>query len=187
MIPCRWLRPMRALGLPVALGLGTTVEVRCLEDALSTCRSKALIGLEQSGLRLGSGQAASAWLKQVGFPSHGVIFRPLNRSEGPFVKDLTHPGDLQDALDACRSLIPAGKPGWRPTCEHFAIPPGCARFVACVHKAPAETPAPRVHAGMVWRPPIRATDRGVVPEEFQPLLERPGAHCWISCSRRTSW
>ncbi|MEY4802113.1 MAG: hypothetical protein RLZZ274_844 [Cyanobacteriota bacterium] len=63
------------------------------------------MGLEQGGLRLGSGQAASAWLKQVGFPSHGVIVRPLNRSEGPFVKDLTHLGDVQDALDACRSSI----------------------------------------------------------------------------------
>lgn len=54
--------------------------------------------------RLGSGQDASAWLKQVGFPSHGVIPRPLNRAEGPIFKDLTHAGDLQDALDACRRL-----------------------------------------------------------------------------------
>jgi len=32
---------MRDLAFPLALGLGATVEVRRLEDALSTCRSKA--------------------------------------------------------------------------------------------------------------------------------------------------
>jgi hypothetical protein len=64
------------------------------------------MGLEQGGLWLGSEQAGSAWLKQVGFPSHGVIKLPLNRPEGHFFKDLTRPGDIQEGLDACRSSIP---------------------------------------------------------------------------------
>ena len=160
----------RALARPFALGLGATLElcdcdtdslgtfsgeVQRLDDALSTCRSKARMGLERSGLRLGLASEASfgphpavpllavgqellvfvdldrevtlveqrldwrtnysqtrlgpeqdpsAWLKQVGFPSHGVMARPLNQPEGPYFKDLTHPGALQDALDACRGL-----------------------------------------------------------------------------------
>ncbi len=165
----------RALALPFAVGLGVTVEacacdtdslgtfsgeVQRLDDALSTCRSKALMGLEQSGLRLGLASEASfgphpavpllavgqellvfvdldrpltlveqrlewrtnysqrqlgpeqdpsAWLQQVGFPSHGVIARPLDRAEGPVFKDLTHPVALQDALAACRRLDGEGQ------------------------------------------------------------------------------
>lgn len=165
----------RALALPFAVGLGVTLEVcacdtdslgtfsgevQRLDDALSTCRTKALMGLEQSGLRLGLASEASfgphpavpllavgqevlvfvdrdrpltlveqrldwrtnyaqrrlgpeqdpsAWLKQVGFPSHGVIARPLDRAEGPVFKDLTHPVALQEALAACRGLDPQGQ------------------------------------------------------------------------------
>ena len=41
----------RALARPFAVGLGAfSGEVQRLDDALSTCRSKAWIGLEQSGL-----------------------------------------------------------------------------------------------------------------------------------------
>lgn len=165
----------RALALPFAAGLGVTLEVcacdtdslgtfsgevQRLDDALTTCRRKALMGLEQTGLRLGLASEASfgphpavpllavgqellvfvdldrpltlveqrldwrtnyaqitlgpqqdpsAWLQQVGFPSHGVIARPLERPEGPFFKDLLHPGALQDALDSCRRIDSQGQ------------------------------------------------------------------------------
>lgn len=142
----------RALAFPFAMGLGAKLEVcdcdtdslgtfsgevQRLDDALSTCRSKAWIGLEQSGLVLGMASEASfgphpavpmlavgqellvfidrardltvveqriewrtnyaqkrlkpgedpiPWLKQVGFPSHGVIASPSERADGPFSK-----------------------------------------------------------------------------------------------------
>ena len=151
----------RALARPFALGLGAfSGEVQRLDDALSTCRSKAWIGLEQSGLGLGMASEASfgphpavpmlavgqellvfidrardltvveqriewrtnyaqkrlkpgedpiPWLKQVGFPSHGVIARPSERADGPFLKDLTDPVVLQEALAACRRLDSQGQ------------------------------------------------------------------------------
>ena len=64
----------RALAMPFSLGLGASLrvspcntdllgtfsgEVERLEDAISTCRRKALMGLEQSGLRLGLASEAS--------------------------------------------------------------------------------------------------------------------------------
>lgn len=165
----------RALALPFALGLGATLEVcdcdtdslgtfsgevQRLDDALSTCRSKAWIGLEHSSLGLGMASEASfgphhavpmlavgqellvfidrareltvveqrigwrtnyaqkrltpgedptPWLKQVGFPSHGVIARPSERADGPFFKDLTDLVVLQEALAACRRLDSQGQ------------------------------------------------------------------------------
>lgn len=62
-----------------------------------------------SQTRLGPEQDPSAWLTQVGFPSHGVIARPLHQPEGPYFKDLISPGALQEALDACRSLDSRGE------------------------------------------------------------------------------
>ena len=165
----------RALAFPFAMGLGAKLEVcdcdtdslgtfsgevQRLDDALSTCRSKAWIGLEQSGLGLGMASEASfgphpavpmlavgqellvfidrardltvveqriewrtnyaqkrlkpgedpiPWLKQVGFPSHGVIASPSERADGPFFKDLTDPVVLQEALAACRRLDSQGQ------------------------------------------------------------------------------
>ena len=64
----------RALALPFSLGLGASLtlsicntdqlgtfsgEVERLDDAINTCRRKALMGLEQSGLRLGLASEAS--------------------------------------------------------------------------------------------------------------------------------
>ncbi len=63
-----------ALALPFSLGLGASLslspcntdqlgtfsgEVERLDDAINTCRRKALMGLEQSGLRLGLASEAS--------------------------------------------------------------------------------------------------------------------------------
>ena len=38
-----------------------------------------------------------------------MIARPLERPEGPFFKDLLHPGALQDALDSCRRIDSQGQ------------------------------------------------------------------------------
>lgn len=167
----------RALARPFSLGLGASLavspcntdrlgtfsgEVERLEDAFNTCRRKASMGLEQSGLRLGLASEASfgphpavpmlavgqelllfvdrdrdltvleqhldwrtnyaqkllapdedpsAWLKQVGFPSHAVIARPADRSFGlwNWHKDLTSTAALAEALASCRGCDPGGQ------------------------------------------------------------------------------
>jgi hypothetical protein len=165
----------RALSLPVRHGLGASLalhtcdtdqlgtfsgEVERPGDALSTCRRKALLGLEASGLMLGLASEASfgphpalpllpvgqelllfvdlernlsvlerrlewrtnyshrrlrpeedpsAWLRQVGFPSHAVIARPADGLRPPLVKGLTDAAALREALVACRSADARGE------------------------------------------------------------------------------
>lgn len=167
----------RALAMPFSLGLGASLtvtpcntdllgtfsgEVERLEDALSTCRRKAWMGLEQSGLRLGLASEASFgphpavpllavgqelllfvdldrglqvleqrldwrtnysqkllqpdgdpthWLKQVGFPSHAVIARPADASQGRWnwQKDLTSTSALSKAIQICRRADALGQ------------------------------------------------------------------------------
>lgn len=165
----------RALARPFALGLAASLEVSgCdtnalgtfsgeverLGDALSTCRRKALLGLESTGLRLGLASEASfgphpalpllpvgqellvfvdlhrqisvveqqldwrtnysqkllapgedpaPWLKQVGFPSHGVFARPAGSPTGPWHRDLADGAALREALEACRRRDPQGQ------------------------------------------------------------------------------
>jgi hypothetical protein len=143
--------------------LGTfSGEVERLDDAINTCRRKALMGLEQSGLRLGlaseasfgphpavpmlaagqelllfvdldrsmyvleqrlelsnnyahklllPGEDPSAWLQQVGFPSHGVIARPAEASPGlcRWHKDLSSYTALAGAIAACRRVDSRGQ------------------------------------------------------------------------------
>jgi hypothetical protein len=164
----------RALARPFPLGLGASLEVSpCntdqlgtfsgeverLDDAVTTCRRKALMGLEQTGLRLGLASEGSfgphpvmpllavghellvvvdldrqltvveqrldwrtnygqrqlqpeedpsAWLKQVGFPSHAVIARPADASLGLWHKGLHSPAALAEALGTCRRADPEG-------------------------------------------------------------------------------
>lgn len=167
----------RALARPFRLGLGASLvvspcdtdslgtfsgEVQRLDDALSTCRRKAWMGLERSGLRLGLASEASfgphpavpmlavgqelllfvdldrgltvleqrldwrtnyaqtlltpdedpsAWLTQVGFPSHGVIARPADPSPDRWNwhKDLHDAAALEEALATCRRLDSRGQ------------------------------------------------------------------------------
>ena len=167
----------RALARPFSLGLGASLavspsntdllgtfsgEVQRLDDARSTCRRKALMGLEHSGLRLGLASEASfgphpavpmlavgqelllfvdldrglqvleqrldwrtnyaqkllepdedpsAWLKQVGFPSHAVIARPADASAGRWGwhQDLSSTISLTAALEACRRADSRGQ------------------------------------------------------------------------------
>jgi hypothetical protein len=167
----------RALARPFSLGLGASLavspcntdllgtfsgEVQRLDDARSTCRRKALMGLEHSGLRLGLASEASfgphpavpmlavgqellvfvdldrglhvleqrldwrtnyaqkllepdedpsAWLKQVGFPSHAVIARPADASAGRWGwhQDLSSTASLTAALAACRRADSGGQ------------------------------------------------------------------------------
>lgn len=165
----------QALARPFALGLGASLVVsRCdtdalgtfsgevarLGDALSTCRRKALLGLKQSGLRLGLASEASfgphpavplvpvghelllfidldrdltvverridwrtnyaqkrldpgedpaPWVRQIGFPSHGLLVRPAAASAGPWHKDLTSAAALAEALATCRAVDPRGQ------------------------------------------------------------------------------
>lgn len=167
----------RALARPFCRGLGASLvvspcdtdslgtfsgEVQRLDDAINTCRRKALMGLAQSGLRLGLASEASfgphpvvpmlavgqelllfvdldrnltvleqrldwrtnyaqklltpdedpsAWLTQVGFPSHGVIARPADPSPGRWnwLKDLHCAAALAEALATCRRLDSRGQ------------------------------------------------------------------------------
>ncbi|WP_411870301.1 DUF6671 family protein [Vulcanococcus limneticus] len=50
--------------------------------------------------QLGPEQDPSAWLKQGGFASYGVIARPWDRADGLVFKELTHPVALQEGLAA---------------------------------------------------------------------------------------
>jgi hypothetical protein len=54
------------------------------------------------------GDDPSAWLRQVRFPSHGVMARPA-AADGPWWKDLCSPARLQAALTACRATDPDGR------------------------------------------------------------------------------
>ena len=121
-------------GLRLGLAVGQELLVFVdLDRPLTLVEQRLDWRTNYSQTQLGSGQDASAWLKQVGFPSHGVIPRQLNRAEGPIFKDLTHAGDLQDALDACRRLdsppwcgAPSSRVFTRPLLQHPrpACPPG---------------------------------------------------------------
>jgi hypothetical protein len=165
----------RALARPFGLGLAASLEVSALDtnalgtfsgeverlgDALSTCRRKAMLGLEATGLRLGlaseasfgphpavpllpvgqellvfvdlerdinvveqrlewrtnyaqmrlaAGEDPAPWLRQVGFPAHGVLARPATADAGPWHRDLVDPAGLRDALAACRLRDPQGQ------------------------------------------------------------------------------
>ena len=165
----------RALARPLALGLGACLQVSPCDtnalgtfsgeverpgDALSTCRRKALLGLEHTGLKLGlasegsfgphptvpmlavgqellvfvdrerdlsvvevrlewrtnyaqrhlePGEGPSPWLRQVGFPAHGLIARAATAPAGPWHRDLCSPAALAAALEACRSSDPRGQ------------------------------------------------------------------------------
>jgi len=131
---------MRNLAFPLALDLAATVEVRRLEDALSTCRSKAWWAL--SRVACGSGRGR---LDQPG--RSRWVFLPMAWYDVRWIGRRGISSRISPALGILR------KPWMRAS----------ARFVACVHQAPAATPAPRVHAGMVWRPLIRSTARGAIP------------------------
>ncbi|MEX1317889.1 MAG: DUF6671 family protein [Synechococcaceae cyanobacterium] len=165
----------RALALPFRRGLGASLEVQACDtdrlgtfsgeverpaDAPTTCRRKAVLGLEASGLKLGLASEASfgphpevpllpvgqelllfidlernlsvlerrlewrtnyshkrlgpeedpsAWLRQVGFPSHAVIARPADGTRQPLCKGLISAAALREALAACRSAAPGGE------------------------------------------------------------------------------
>jgi len=165
----------RALERPFRVGLGVTLqlsscdtdqlgtfsgEVERAEDALATCRRKALLGLEQTGLRLGVASEGSfgphpvipwlpagqehlvfldldrdlcireqrlelrtnysqlllepnkdpgGWLRQVGFPRHGVIVRPADQSIPLLFKGLVGDQPLQEALARCRAADPSSQ------------------------------------------------------------------------------
>jgi hypothetical protein len=165
----------RALERVFRMGLGMTLQV-CDADtdalgtfsgdiertanAIDTCRRKAELGLEASGLSLGVASEASfgphpglpllavgqevllfidrqrklevveqrlewttnysqlqlepdqepdGWLRQVGFPSHGIIARPLQEQEGLLYEGLRRSGDLRDAIELCRQADPQGR------------------------------------------------------------------------------
>lgn len=165
----------KALELPFRRGLGVRLEVCPADtdrlgtfsgeverpaDALETCRRKALIGLEQTGLALGLASEASfgphpavpllavgqellvfldrerelmvveqrlelrtnysqlqlarhedpsGWLRQIGFPGHGVIARPAASRHGLVVKGLHDPAGLHEAIGRCRGSDPHGQ------------------------------------------------------------------------------
>lgn len=61
-----------------------------------------------SQLQLAADQDPDAWLQRVGFPSHGIIARPLNRPNGPLFKGLRRSSDLHEALRLCRQADPDG-------------------------------------------------------------------------------
>ena len=141
--------------------LGTfSGEIARVEAALETCRSKALLGLIQTGLKQGLASEGSfgphpavpllatgqellvyvdlersielveqrlelrtnysrrciehdgddnvdAWLRQVGFPSHGVIAMPASWQPGePLFKGLQTARDLEAAVAVCRDADP---------------------------------------------------------------------------------
>jgi hypothetical protein len=165
----------RALGRVFALGLGARLqlcdqdtdqlgtfsgEIPRLQDAAATCRSKALLGMQSTGLPLGLASEASfgphpampmlpvgqelllfldqerdlcvleqrlewrtnyshtllepddspdAWLRQVGFPTHGVIARPAEPQPGVLFKGLQCRAELTEALARCRQSDPDGR------------------------------------------------------------------------------
>jgi hypothetical protein len=165
----------RALALPFRLGLGAELhlcehdtdqlgtfsgEIARAEAAASTCRAKAQMGMQASGLPLGLASEASfgphpampmlavgqelllfldqerglsvleqrlewrtnyshtllepdasaeGWLRQVGFPAHGVIARPALAQAGVLFKGLHHPGPLAEAISRCRAADPQGR------------------------------------------------------------------------------
>ena len=166
----------RALRRPFRWGLGQNLlicpcdtdqlgsfsgEIERPADALETCRRKARLGLEQTGLRyglasegsfrphpavpllavgqellvyldhernlelverrlelrtnhsqqhFGPGDDLAGWLRQVGFPSHGVIARPERWQRGdPLFKGLRSTTALAQAVASCRAADPAGR------------------------------------------------------------------------------
>ncbi len=170
----------RALGRIFAVGLGARLqlcdqdtdqlgtfsgEIPRLADAAATCRAKALLGMQVTGLRLGLASEASfgphpampmlpvgqelllfldqerdlcvleqrlewrtnyshtllepgaspeVWLRQVGFPAHGVIARAAEPQPGLLFKGLQSSADLAEALERCRRADPEG-PVWLET------------------------------------------------------------------------
>jgi hypothetical protein len=165
----------RALGRVFDVGLGARLqlcdqdtdqlgtfsgEIPRLQDAAATCRSKALLGMQATGLPLGLASEASfgphpampmlpvgqelllfldqerdlcvleqrlewrtnyshtllepddspdAWLRQVGFPTHGVIARPAEPQPGVLFKGLQCRAELTEALARCRCSDPDGR------------------------------------------------------------------------------
>jgi hypothetical protein len=165
----------RALGRVFDVGLGARLqlcdqdtdqlgtfsgEIPRLQDAAATCRSKALLGMQATGLPLGLASEASfgphpampmlpvgqelllfldqerdlcvleqrlewrtnyshtllephdslnAWLRQVGFPTHGVIARPAEPQPGVLFKGLQCRAELTEALARCRRSDPDGR------------------------------------------------------------------------------
>jgi hypothetical protein len=165
----------RALGRVFAAGLGARLqlcdqdtdqlgtfsgEIPRLADAAATCRAKALLGMQSTGLRLGLASEASfgphpampmlpvgqelllfldqerdlcvleqrlewrtnyshtllepgdsldAWLRQVGFPAHGVIARPAEPQPGLLFKGLQTSADLDEAVERCCRTDPDGR------------------------------------------------------------------------------
>ncbi len=141
--------------------LGTfSGEIPRLADAAATCRAKALLGMQATGLRLGLASEASfgphpampmlpvgqelllfldqerdlcvleqrlewrtnyshtllepgdfpdAWLRQVGFPAHGVIARPAERQPCLLFKGLQTSADFAEAVERCRGADPDGR------------------------------------------------------------------------------
>jgi hypothetical protein len=165
----------RALSRVFAAGLGARLQlcdqdtdqlgtfsgdIPRLVDAAATCRTKALLGMQATGLRLGLASEASfgphpampmlpvgqelllfldqerdlcvleqrlewrtnyshtllepgaspeIWLRQVGFPTHGVIARPAEPQPGLLFKGLQRSADLAEVLERCRRADPQGR------------------------------------------------------------------------------
>lgn len=59
--------------------------------------------------QLGPGEDPAPWLRQVGFPAHGLLARPATAGAGPWQRDLENTATLEAALVACRSADPRGQ------------------------------------------------------------------------------
>ncbi|MEY4359777.1 MAG: hypothetical protein RLZZ631_1263 [Cyanobacteriota bacterium] len=164
----------QALSFPFRVGLGAELllcdadtdqlgtfsgEIERTDNALATCRAKALMGMAATGLPQGVASEASfgphpampmlavgqelllfvdqqsgltvleqrlewrtnyshlkltpnapvdSWLKQVGFPSHRVIVRPLQAQPDCLFKGVASRSALEQAIALCRAADPKG-------------------------------------------------------------------------------
>jgi hypothetical protein len=80
-----------------------------LERNLSVLERRSEWRTNYSHRRLGPEDDPSAWLRQVGFPSHAVIARPAGGSGQPIHKGIAGAAELREALAACRRADPGGE------------------------------------------------------------------------------
>ena len=83
---------------------------RDLERDLELVQQRLELRTNFSQQRFGPLDDLSGWLRQVGFPSHGVIVRPASWSPGePLFKGLHTAAELETAVAICRSADPASR------------------------------------------------------------------------------